>query len=156
MSQTVGILVRKTGRPNTLIGRNVVQQVRFKRTAGKATKKTPAAAQPIVRGSSGNVSSEGGGTLEGMFVYGLRPVDYASRKPPITMSPLAPPPKPGVGKYAPWVTMGIFGAITTYFYFNNNRDNYEYWDTMQSGGALPDNYLDDEDDDDDDDDDIDE
>lgn len=81
--------------------------------------------------------------------YGLKPVDYTN-PPPIFRSPPPPPHKPSSKFIVPFTVFFSLG-VTSYFYFYNKNDAYEYWDAMQSGGILPD-LLDDDDDDDDDDD----
>lgn len=79
-------------------------------------------------------------------IFGLRPVDYTVVVPKIFHSPPPPPPKPGFQKYLfPTSILATLG-ITAYFYFNNENDSKDYWETMQTGGALPGTYDDDDDD----------
>lgn len=80
-------------------------------------------------------------------VFGLKPVDFTI-VPPIRFSPPAPPPKPGLQKYLFPASILVTLGITAYFYFNNENDSKDYWETMQTGGALPGTYDDDDDDDD--------
>mmetsp|Transcript_7736 Transcript_7736/g.11273 ORF Transcript_7736/g.11273 Transcript_7736/m.11273 type:complete len:163 (+) Transcript_7736:60-548(+) len=76
-------------------------------------------------------------------------VDY-SVPPPIIRSPPPPPPRKGARKYFfPFTLLVAFG-FSTYIYFNNQNDSYEYWEAVQSGGALPGEEFDDDEYDDDD------
>jgi hypothetical protein len=81
---------------------------------------------------------------EEAYPFGLNPVDY-SKPPPITPSPPPPPPKRGLSRYAFPASLLVTLGLTVYIYINNKNDSYEYWRTMQSGGAILDEDDDDED-----------
>jgi len=80
-------------------------------------------------------------------IFGLTPVTYSAEAPPrLYRSPPAPPlNKPGGRKYFLPFTLILTFGLTAYFYFNNQNDAFEYWETMQVGGEL----IDDDDDEDD-------
>ena len=62
-------------------------------------------------------------------------------------SPPAPPPKPGLRKHLSPLTLPFTASTVGYFYANNKKENYAYWEAMQGGEAL---RTDDDDDDDND------
>ena len=119
-------------------------QTRTKQSASAAAnnKKKAISRANIQNVKSNSTIAEGGGS-EIDAIFGLRPIDYSIR-PPIQYSPPPPPAKPGFQKYLFPLTLLFTAGTVTYFYINNNNDNYEYWKAMQSGEAL---QMDDEEDD---------
>lgn len=72
-------------------------------------------------------------------MFGIKPVDY-SISPPIIPSPLAPPPRKGT-KAAflrmVWpLTLIMTASLGFYIYMNEEDDNYDFWKTIESGGAI--------------------
>jgi len=121
-------------------------QTRTKQSASGAAannNKKKAISRAINQNAKSNSTiAEGGSEIDAIF--GLRPIDYSIR-PPIQYSPPPPPAKPGFQKYLFPLTLLFTAGTVTYFYINNNNDNYEYWKAMQSGEALQmDDYEDDE------------
>jgi hypothetical protein len=87
--------------------------------------------------------SQGGNNQE---IFGLKPVDITI-VPPLYGSPPPPPPASGFQKFLFPASVAITLGISGYFYFNNSNDSKDYWEAMQTGGALPGTYDDDDDDD---------
>jgi hypothetical protein len=82
--------------------------------------------------------------------FGIKPVDY-SITPPIIPTPLAPPPRQGT-KAAfvrmVWpLTLIMTMSLGFYIYMNEEEDNYDFWKSIETGGAI---VADDDDDDDED------
>jgi len=123
-------------------------QTRTKQSASGAAannNKKKAISRAINQNAKSNSTiAEGGSEIDAIF--GLRPIDYSIR-PPIQYSPPPPPAKPGFQKYLFPLTLLFTAGTVTYFYINNNNDNYEYWKAMQSGEAL---QMDDDEEDEDD------
>ena len=125
----------------------ILIQTRTKQSASAAANnKKKAISRAINQNAKSNstISTESGSEIDAIF--GLRPIDYSIR-PPIQYSPPPPPAKPGFQKYLFPLTLLFTAGTVTYFYINNNNDNYEYWKAMQSGEAL---QMDDDEDEDDD------
>ena len=120
-------------------------QTRTKQSASAAANnnKKKAISRAINQNAKYNSTIAEGGGSEIDAIFGLRPIDYSIR-PPIQYSPPPPPAKPGFQKYLFPLTLLFTAGTVTYFYINNNNDNYEYWKAMQSGEAL---QMDDEEDD---------
>lgn len=130
--------------------RQILIQTRTKQSTSAAANnnKKKAISRAINQNAKSNstmATSESGSEIDAIF--GLRPIDYSIR-PPIQYSPPPPPAKPGFQKYLFPLTLIFTAGTVTYFYINNNNDNYEYWKAMQSGEAL---QMDDGEEDDDDD-----
>ena len=117
--------------------RQILIQTRTKQSASAAANnnKKKAISRAINQNAKSNstISTESGSEIDAIF--GLRPIDYSIR-PPIQYSPPPPPAKPGFQKYLFPLTLIFTAGTVTYFYINNNNDNYEYWKAMQSGEAL--------------------
>ena len=126
--------------------RQILIQTRTKQSASTAANnKKKAISRAINQNAKSNSTIAEGGGSEIDAIFGLRPIDYSIR-PPIQYSPPPPPAKPGFQKYLFPLTLLFTAGTVTYFYINNNNDNYEYWKAMQSGEAL---QMDDEEEDDD-------
>lgn len=124
--------------------RQILIQTRTKQSASAAANnKKKAISREINQNAKSNSTIAEGGGSEIDAIFGLRPIDYSIR-PPIQYSPPPPPAKPGFQKYLFPLTLLFTAGTVTYFYINNNNDNYEYWKAMQSGEAL---QMDDEEDD---------
>jgi len=127
--------------------RQILIQTRTKQSTSAAANnnKKKAISRAINQNAKSNSTiAEGGSEIDAIF--GLRPIDYSIR-PPIQYSPPPPPAKPGFQKYLFPLTLLFTAGTVTYFYINNNNDNYEYWKAMQSGEAL---QMDDDEEDEDD------
>ena len=116
--------------------RQILIQTRTKQSASiSANNKKRAISRAINQNVKSNSTIAEGGGSEIDAIFGLRPIDYSIR-PPIQYSPPPPPAKPGFQKYLFPLTLLFTAGTVTYFYINNNNDNYEYWKAMQSGEAL--------------------
>ena len=104
-------------------------------SATAASNKNKAISQAINQNAKSNSTLAEGGGSEIDAIFGLRPIDYSIR-PPIQYSPPPPPAKPGFQKYLNPLILLFTAGTVTYFYINNNNDNYAYWEAMQSGEAL--------------------
>lgn len=115
--------------------RHLLIQTRTKQSASAAANdKKKAISQAINQNAKSNSTiAEGGSEIDAIF--GLRPIDYSIR-PSIQYSPPPPPAKPGFQKYLNPLILLFTAGTVTYFYINNNNDNYAYWEAMQSGEAL--------------------
>jgi hypothetical protein len=81
---------------------------------------------------------------EESFPFGLSPVDY-SKPPPIAPTLLPPPPRKGLQRLVSPAIMILFICFGGYLYFNSDKNTYEYWRQVETGGNL----IDDEDDEED-------
>jgi len=131
----VGRAVRlERATPQTKSHQTVLTQTRTKHTASTGKDRRSTISRALKNNDTHTSDGSNKPAIDNLF--GMRPIDY-SILPPIVRSPPPPPAKPGLRKYLFPISLFFTLSVTGYFYLNNKNDNFEFWNAMQKGEALP-------------------